>query len=150
MSDLEADREERDNPINAIIKKRLSSADTSRSDQDEQEAICGSATSEQPSNPNEPQISTRSPRSPRTSSQASKHISPEDLFAAAQEPFDHAHCSDCALTCLMANDCAMNLAAAQHLAQEGTGRLQKLIEMRERARERAAELDSMDWGEAAK
>jgi hypothetical protein len=112
MSDLEADREERDNPINAIIKKRLSSADTSRSDQDEQEAICGSATSEQPSNPNEPQISPRSPRSPRTSSQASKHISPEDLFAAAQEPFDHAHCSDCALTCLMANDCAMNLAAA--------------------------------------
>jgi hypothetical protein len=122
MSDLEADGEDHENPINITFKKHISTADTSRSDQDEAEATGVSTSSEHKPNPNEPQ-----------DSQAGKHISPEELFAAAQEPFDHVHCSRCALTCLMANDCAMNLAATQHLAQEGTSRLQKLIEMREKS-----------------
>lgn len=139
MSDLEADGEDHENSINISIKKHISTADTSRSDQDEAEAAFVYTSFEHKPNPNEPQ-----------DSQAGKHISPEELFAAAQKPFDHVHCSRCALTCLMANDCAMNLAAAQHLAQEGTSRLQKLIEMREKAREKAKELDSMDWGEVAK
>lgn len=77
----------------------------------------------------------------------SRQLPTEILAQAAREPFNHAHCSDCSLTCEMANDCAMNLAAAQHLASESTSRLQKLFQIREKMREKAVELDSLDWGE---
>lgn len=168
MSELDsADKEDRENPINTAIKKRLgnsphpsprksendddSTSDPQRkSNQQENEENGGEQSNKATSvNTDEPQVSPRAPQSPRASSQ-SKLMSPEELFAAAMEPFDHAHCSDCELTCLMANDCAMNLAAAQHLAHEGTTRLQKLIEMREKAKGKASELDSMDWGESSK
>lgn len=78
---------------------------------------------------------------------ASRQLPTEILAQAARVPFNHAHCSDCSLTCEMANDCAMNLAAAQHLASESTSRLQKLFQIREKMREKAVELDSLDWGE---
>lgn len=47
----------------------------------------------------------------------------------------------------MANECAMNLAAAQHLASASTKRLQRLFALKEKIREKAGVLDTMDWGD---
>lgn len=71
----------------------------------------------------------------------------EKLFPEVHvEPYDHALCSDCSFVYSMANDCSMHLGTIQHLSQESTIRLQRLLELREKIKHRAEVLESIDWG----
>lgn len=72
----------------------------------------------------------------------------EKLFPEVYiEPYDHALCSDCSFVYSMANDCSMHLGTIQHLSQESTIRLQRLLELREKIKHRAEVLESIDWGD---
>lgn len=61
--------------------------------------------------------------------------------------YDHSHCADCTCVISLGNDCSMNLAAIQHFAEDSTTRLHKLFSIREAVKDKARELEIIDWGE---
>ena len=51
--------------------------------------------------------------------------------SATTTAISHAGCQDCSCVYMMANECLMNLATAQHVAEESTKRLEKIKEAEE-------------------
>ena len=64
--------------------------------------------------------------------------------AVTAATFDHSKCSDCYTTYKFTCGVMMHLAAAQQLAEESTTRLQNLFKMKEKLREYAEMLESLD------
>jgi hypothetical protein len=63
------------------------------------------------------------------------------------EFYDHSSCADCSCVIAMGNDCVMTLAAVQHFAEDSTTRLHRLFSTREMVKEKAKELENIEWGE---
>jgi hypothetical protein len=63
---------------------------------------------------------------------------------SASSPYDHRHCSDCVCVYMMANECAMQLAASQHFASEGTLRLLQLQPLYEQIAASMRQLEESD------
>ncbi len=79
----------------------------------------------------------------------------DDVFKESQldedqlppvEFYDHVNCADCSCVISLGNDCVMNLAAIQHFAEDSTTRLHKLFSTREKVKEKARELENIEWG----
>ncbi len=62
------------------------------------------------------------------------------------EFYNHVNCADCSCVISLGNDCVMNLAAIQHFAEDSTTRLHKLFSIREKVKEKARELENIEWG----
>lgn len=69
-----------------------------------------------------------------------------DGVVGSSEFFDHNNCSDCSCVYTMANECVMNLATSQHVAEESTKRLQKIMEFKENNKALCSALNKIDWG----